>query len=121
MAITGVWLAHRWYVRQTDAPGRFVERIPLGLGPGMYRASVNKYYVDDLYQLVWARGGVLVSNALWWFDAKVIDGAVNGAGWLASTVGGGLRKVQTGRVENYGLGIAAGLAIVVLVFATVVR
>jgi NADH-quinone oxidoreductase subunit L len=121
VAAAGVWLAHRWYVRQTDAPARFVERIPLGLGPGMYRASVNKYYVDDLYQLVWARGGVLVSNALWWFDAKVIDGAVNGAGWLASTIGGGLRKVQTGRVENYGLGIAAGLAIVVLVFVTVVR
>jgi NADH-quinone oxidoreductase subunit L len=51
----------------------------------------------------------------------VIDGAVNGAGWLARTIGGGLRKVQTGRVENYGLGIAAGLAIVLIVFATVVR
>jgi NADH-quinone oxidoreductase subunit L len=121
VAAAGVWLAHRWYVQRTDAPGRFVEGIPLGLGPGMYRASVNRYYVDDIYQLVWARGGVLVSNALWWFDAKIIDGAVNGAGWVASTAGGGLRKVQTGRVNNYGLGIAAGLAIVVLVFATVVR
>jgi NADH-quinone oxidoreductase subunit L len=87
----------------------------------MYRASVNKYYLDDIYGLVFARGGVLVSNALWWFDARVIDGAVNGAGWLARTIGGGLRKVQTGRVENYGLGIAAGLAIVLIVFATVVR
>jgi NADH-quinone oxidoreductase subunit L len=87
----------------------------------MYRASVNKYYVDDIYQLVWARGGVLVSNALWWFDARVIDGAVNGAGWLARSIGGVLRKSQTGRVENYGLGMAAGLAIVLLVYATVVR
>jgi NADH-quinone oxidoreductase subunit L len=121
VAAGGVWLAYRWYVQEPASAGRFVERFPLGLGPGMYRASVNKYYVDDIYQLVWARGGVLVSNALWWFDAKVIDGAVNGAGWLATTVGGGLRKVQTGRVENYGLGIAAGLAIVVLVYATVVR
>lgn len=121
VAAAGVWLAYRWYVQRPESAGRFVERIPLGLGPGMYRASVNKYYVDDIYQLVWSRGGVLVSNALWWFDAKVIDGAVNGAGWLASTIGGALRKVQTGRVENYGLGIAAGLAIVVLVYATVVR
>jgi hypothetical protein len=32
-----------------------------------------------------------------------------------------LRKVQTGRVENYGLGIAAGLVIVLIAFATVVR
>jgi NADH-quinone oxidoreductase subunit L len=119
--VAGIWLAHRWYVERTAAPSRFVERFPLGLGPGMYRASANRYYIDDFYQLVWARGGVLLSNALWWFDAKVIDGAVNGAGWLARTIGGGLRKTQTGRVENYGLGIAAGLAIVLLVYATVVR
>ncbi|HUF06327.1 MAG TPA: NADH-quinone oxidoreductase subunit L [Candidatus Binatia bacterium] len=121
VALAGVWLAHRWYVRQTDAPARFVEGIPLGLGPGMYRASVNRYYVDELYELIWARGGVLVSNALWWFDAKVVDGAVNGAGWLARTAGGGLRRTQTGHVENYGLGIAAGLALVLLVYATVIR
>ena len=107
-----------------DSPGsaeRFVERIPFGLGPGMYRASVNRYYIDDIYQLVFARGGVLLANALWWFDAKVIDGAVNGSGWLARQIGGLLRKTQTGRVENYGLGIAAGLVVVLIVFATVVR
>jgi NADH-quinone oxidoreductase subunit L len=121
VAAAGIWLAYRWYVQRAGSAERFVERLPLGLGPGMYRASLNKYYVDDLYGLVFARGGVLLSNALWWFDAKVIDGAVNGAGWLASTIGGGLRKIQTGRVENYGLGMAAGLAIVLLVYATVVR
>jgi NADH-quinone oxidoreductase subunit L len=117
VAIGGVWLAYRWYVERPKSAERFVERIPFGLGPGMYRASVNKYYVDDIYGLVWARGGVLLAEALWWFDAKVIDGAVNGAGWLARQVGGALRKLQTGRVENYGLGIAAGLVIVVLVYA----
>ncbi|MDQ3148904.1 MAG: NADH-quinone oxidoreductase subunit L [Chloroflexota bacterium] len=121
VAAAGIWLAHRWYVQRPESAGRFVERIPFGLGPGMYRASVNKYYVDDIYQLVWSRGGVLVSNALWWFDAKVIDGAVNGAGWVARAIGGGLRKSQTGRVENYGLGIAAGLVVVLIMFATVVR
>jgi NADH-quinone oxidoreductase subunit L len=121
VAAAGVWLAYRWYVQRPESAARFVERIPLGLGPGMYRASVNKYYVDDIYGLVFARGGVLFSEALWWFDAKVIDGAVNGAGWLARTIGGGLRKIQTGRVENYGLGMAAGLAVVLLIYATVVR
>jgi NADH-quinone oxidoreductase subunit L len=121
VAIMGVVLAYRWYVDRPERPGQFVEQLPFGLGPGMYRASVNKYYLDDIYQLVFARGGVLLSEALWWFDAKVIDGAVNGSGWLASKVGGGLRKVQTGRIQNYGLGIAAGLALVVLVYVAVVR
>jgi NADH-quinone oxidoreductase subunit L len=121
VAAAGVWLAYRFYVRDPSLPARFVQRIPLGLGPGMYRASLNKYYFDDLYQLIFARGGVVLANALWWFDVRVIDGIVNGTGWLARTIGGALRKVQTGRVENYGLGIAAGLAIVLLVYATVVR
>ena len=66
----GIWLAYRWYVTDPAAPARFVARIPFGLGPGMYAASVNKYYIDDIYQLVFARGGVLLANALWWFDAE---------------------------------------------------
>ena len=112
----GIWLAYRWYVLDPEAPARFVSRIPFGLGPGMYSASVNKYYVDDLYGLVWARGGVLVGNALWWFDAKVIDGAVNGAGWVAQRWGGLLRRSQTGHVQNYALGMAAGLVVVLVAF-----
>lgn len=112
----GIWLAWRWYVRDLDAPARFVARIPFGLGPGMYAASLNKYYLDDLYGLVWARGGVLVGNLLWWFDAKVIDGAVNGAGWIAQRLGAVLRRSQTGRVQNYGLGMAAGLVVVLVAY-----
>jgi NADH-quinone oxidoreductase subunit L len=121
LAVSGVWLAYRWYVRDPEAPRRFVAAIPFGLGPGMYAASHSKYYVDDIYQLVFARGGVLLAQALWWFDAKVIDGAVNGAGWLARQVGGGLRKSQTGRIENYGLGMAAGLVLVVVLYLVAVR
>ena len=121
VGLAGIWLAHRWYVRDPDAPRRFVSAIPLGLGPGMYAASLNKYYVDDAYQLVFARGGVLLGEALWWFDAKVIDGTVNGAGWLAQRIGGWLRKVQTGRVENYGLGMAAGLILVLVFYILAVR
>jgi NADH-quinone oxidoreductase subunit L len=121
VGVAGIWLAYRWYVLDPEAPARFVAAIPWGLGPGMYAASVNKYYVDDLYLLVWARGGVLLGNALWWFDARVIDGAVNGAGWLAERIGGTLRRSQTGRVENYGLGIAAGLVVVLVAYLVIQR
>ncbi len=112
----GIWLAYRWYVQDPEAPARFVARFPFGLGPGMYAASLNKYYVDDLYGLIWARGGVLLGNLLWWFDAKVIDGAVNGAGWVAGRLGGLLRRSQTGRVQNYGMGMAAGLVVVLVAY-----
>ncbi len=121
VGLAGIWLAYRWYVANPDAPRRFVAGIPLGLGPGMYAASLNKYYVDDIYQLVFARGGTLLAQVLWWFDARVIDGAVNGAAWLAQGIGGRVRKVQTGRIENYGLGMAAGLILVLVLYIFAVR
>ena len=116
VGIGGITLAWRWYVRDPGGPRRFVDWIPFGLGPGMYRASVNKYYFDDLYQLVFAQGGVWLADLLWWFDVRVIDGLVNGSGWLAQKIGGLLRRLQTGRIQNYGLGMAAGLVIVIVVF-----
>jgi NADH-quinone oxidoreductase subunit L len=119
VGVAGIWLARRWYLEQPDAPRRFVERIPLGLGPGIYAASLNKYYFDDIYQLVFSRGGVLIANVLWWFDAKVIDGAVNGAGWVAQRFGGALRSFQTGRTQNYGLGIATGLVLVLVAYLVI--
>ena len=84
VAALGVWLAYRWYVAEPAAPARFVQRIPFGWGPGLYAASVNKFYIDEFYLAVFARGGVQLGNALWWFDVHVIDGAVNGAGWLVA-------------------------------------
>ncbi len=59
---------------------------------------------------------MLLSNVLWWFDARIIDGAVNGAGWVTTRLGGGLRRTQTGRVNNYGLGIAGGLVLVLVAY-----
>jgi NADH-quinone oxidoreductase subunit L len=52
------------------------------LGP-VHSLLYNKYYVDEIYGTLFvdglAKGG---GSALSRFDASVIDGAVNGAGWL---------------------------------------
>ena len=55
-------------------------------------------------------GGKLAA-AIWWFDREVIDGTVNAIGVGTIDAGRGLRQVQTGRVQNYALGIAIGLIV----------
>ncbi len=45
-------------------------------------------------------------------EAKGIDGAVNGFAWLVRSTARHLRKVQTGYVRNYALGLAGGLVLV---------
>ena len=42
---------------------------------------------------------------------EVIDGTVNAIGDGAIEAGRGLGRVQTGRVQNYALGIAVGLIV----------
>jgi NADH-quinone oxidoreductase subunit L len=51
-------------------------------------------------------------------DKKGIDGAVNGIGSAARLGGGGLRRLQTGLVRNYALGIAFGTVLLLLYVST---
>jgi NADH-quinone oxidoreductase subunit L len=75
----------------------------------LYRASLNKWWFDDLNDLLFIRIGGRIADFLWWFDRTIVDGTVNGIGIVTADAGRGLRRVQTGRVQNYALGIAIGL------------
>jgi len=79
--------------------------------PFLYRASLNKWWFDDLNHLVFIVIGGRVAAATWWFDREVVDGTVNALGRVTLLSGRGLRQVQTGRVQNYALGIALGLIV----------
>jgi NADH-quinone oxidoreductase subunit L len=75
----------------------------------LYRASANKWWFDDINHVLFVVIGGRVAAAMAWFDREVVDGIVNGIGALTRRSGGGLARVQTGRVQNYALGIALGL------------
>jgi NADH-quinone oxidoreductase subunit L len=79
--------------------------------PFLYRASLNKWWFDDLNHLLFMVIGGRIAAFLWWFDRRVVDDTVNDV--ATTTVGAGkeLRRVQTGRVQNYALGIAVGLIV----------
>jgi NADH-quinone oxidoreductase subunit L len=86
-----------------------------------YRVSKNKWYFDELNDLLFVRIGGLVARGLWWFDVHVIDGAVNGVAAVTQSSGRGLRHIQTGRVQNYALGIAGGLLLMAIGYLVVAR
>jgi NADH-quinone oxidoreductase subunit L len=77
----------------------------------LYRASLNKWWFDDLNDLLFMRIGGRVAAGLWWFDREIVDGIVNGLGAATRGAGSRLSEIQTGRVQNYALGIAIGLII----------
>ena len=81
-----------------------------------YRGSSNKWWFDDLNNLLFVVWGAKLANAAFWFDRTIIDGTVNGIGAATTGAGARLRHVQTGRVQNYALGIAIGLIAMVAAY-----
>lgn len=71
----------------------------------------RKYWVDDVYFAVFARGGVKLGRLFWKAgDAAVIDGAmVNGSAGLVQRVAGGVRRLQSGYLYHYAFAMILGL------------
>ncbi len=115
VATTGIVVAWRLFgvrlliVRAAPRPD-LVRSLSARL-PFLYRASFNKWWFDDLNHLLFIVIGGRVASACWWFDRVVVDGTVNGIGALTVGTGRTLRRVQTGHVQNYALGIAIGLIV----------
>jgi NADH-quinone oxidoreductase subunit L len=75
----------------------------------LYRGSAAKWWFDDINDFLFVRLGGRLAAGVFWFDRVVVDGTVNGIGTATAAAGLRLRRVQTGRVQNYALGIALGL------------
>jgi NADH-quinone oxidoreductase subunit L len=73
------------------------------------------WYWDDFYDAIIGRPSQKLATFLAWVvDARFIDGAVNGAASLVRSTGSATRKLQTGYVRNYALGIALGMAALIV-------
>jgi NADH-quinone oxidoreductase subunit L len=100
----GIALAYVKYGRPRPA-------VDQGAGTGgiLYRISLNKYYVDEIYDGLLVRPFTLISDWLARvFDPGVIDGIVNGVGAGARDASSIWRALQTGNVQHYVMGILAG-------------
>jgi NADH-quinone oxidoreductase subunit L len=139
VALAGIFVAYRLY------GARFVKTAaddPLRkLGP-IYTALERKLYFDELYGATIVRGALLLSrmarlfdtyvvdglvNAAGkitivfsaisrWIDVNIVDGLVNFSGWLTGKVGGLLRHVQTGQVQNYLMVMLIGVVLMAAVY-----
>ncbi len=117
VAVAAIGIAVAWRLFGAELGGlrlrsrpQTVQSISARL-PFLYRASLNKWWFDELYHLLFIVIGGRIAGFLWWFDRKVVDGSVNDLAMTTVGAGRRLQGVQTGRVQNYALGIALGLIV----------
>lgn len=109
IALVGIAVATYLYLWKTDLPRRLGERFKV-----IYTIIFNKYYVDEAYEAVFVNGAKRLGTLLWRrVDEGVVDRAVNLVADLMGWCSAQLRKVQTGSVKGYALGIILGAVVII--------
>jgi NADH-quinone oxidoreductase subunit L len=130
IAAAGIGIAYKFYVTSPEISENLAEKFA-----GPHRVLSNKYYVDELYDATVISGTFAAGDGLWAVDRNVVDGVVNGTGWITmisawfssladrSVVDGlvnlvgrivqesslAFRRLQSGLVQNYALVMLFGI------------
>jgi NADH-quinone oxidoreductase subunit L len=78
------------------------------------------WYYDKSITAFMGGPGRRIFDGIAWFDAHVVDGAVNGVARLVRGSAGGLRKSQSGYVRQYAAALGVGV-VLLLVWFVVIR
>ena len=133
IALSGLWLARRFYLTHPALPDQLMSRFK-----HTYTTLLNKYWVDEVYDLLFVNRTKDLANRLAGFDNRVVDGAVNGSAWLTrltASVSGffdywivdlavrrsdliyylsfPLRRIQTGVIQTYAALTIGGILVIV--------
>ncbi len=116
IGIVGIAAAAALYRK---GPSGVVDRFTLGAGAELYRVVKNKFYVDELYDLIIVRPFRAASQAIFEvIDRFLIDWIiVNGSAFVVDVFGRVARWFQNGQVQRYMVGLVIGGALI-LFFAT---
>jgi len=87
----GIALGFLFYLKSPQLADIWAAR----LAP-LYKASYNKYWIDEFYGLAVTRRTMDLARGVFEFDSKVVDGGVNGSAWLTR-----LTSVITGLTDKY--------------------
>lgn len=80
IALMGWGLAHFLYAVSPVTADGWAEKFS-----GLYRLLLNKYYIDELYDLLFVEPLKRLGLILDWFDRTIIDGVVRG--WAILRIG----------------------------------
>jgi NADH-quinone oxidoreductase subunit L len=110
--LAGIGLAWFLYVARPRLPQTIADGFT-----GAYRTLLNKYYVDEIYQMLVVSPLVGISRTFLWqvVDVAVIDGTANGMASGARGLGGVARRLQGGHIRSYAAWVLLG-AVFVLFF-----
>ncbi|WP_419758241.1 NADH-quinone oxidoreductase subunit L [Acidisoma sp.] len=112
LGLLGIATAYLMYIARPQLPALLAARFGF-----VYRLLLNKYYVDELYGVIFVRPYRALARTLWHVgDEDIIDGIPRGGVLLARGTAGGLVRFQSGSLAQYAFVMLIGLVVLISVF-----
>ena len=113
LAMGGLFVAWYIYMKKPE----LAERVKCTLEP-VYRMLDKKYWMDEIYQFLFAGGSRLLGKLFWNVgDRGLIDGLViNGSARSVERFAALVRNVQTGYLYHYAIAMILGLLLLLTWF-----
>ncbi len=112
VGLLGIYIGWLIYAKGTIRRDTVSSRVP-----GLVTLLERKYYIDELYHLLFVRPLQGLGKALEIFDDYVVDGAVRLSGYSVSALGRLNSRLQSGQVQAYALTALIGIVILLLAIA----
>lgn len=133
----GILIAFMFYQWKKISADKLAEKLKT-----LYKLSLNKWYLDEIYDATAVSGTLGFGSILAWFDNKIVDGIVNGSAYVTQLVskfsnlfdtyvvdgfvnftaffsgfiGLSFRRLQTGKVQTYIVFVVFSIIILLLIF-----
>jgi NADH-quinone oxidoreductase subunit L len=111
IGLVGIFTAMWLYRKQSNKPDRLASSLN-----GLYKSAYHKFYIDEIYLFITKKILFnLVGRPAAWFDKNVVDGLVNLTGNTTQAISEKIKKVQSGKVQQYAIYfLVSGIALAVL-------
>ncbi|HOZ69706.1 MAG TPA: NADH-quinone oxidoreductase subunit L [Chitinophagaceae bacterium] len=117
LGLAGILLALWMYAKNSDKPAK----LAASLG-GLYKAAYHKFYIDELYLFITKKILFnIIGRAAAWFDRTIVDGLVNLTGNTTVLVSEGIKKIQSGKVQQYAIIFLGGVILLAVLFIYVFK
>ncbi|NQW05600.1 MAG: NADH-quinone oxidoreductase subunit L [Acidobacteria bacterium] len=109
VATAGIVLAWATYQRELIN----AESLARATGP-LRRAAAHGFWIDEAFLGIYRGVLMVLATTVGWIDRYLVDGVLNVVSAWTVAGGDGLRKIQTGHVQDYVLAVAVGVTVVLL-------